>query len=229
MLPPLALKIWLAHYAYEGKTKPSWPSVQTLMEVCGIDKPHTLYKWRAWLVANGWLKQVGEITPRHKGTFSVPMFSCLFDGTVCQKMADGRKRNRMPKNGTRTSAAEWHTDQCHGMAQEVDSRIQVDSNYLSRGTPSEFLENNQKNTNQTNSAGHPPSTPVRPVISAATESSDSIRIKISDGIDQLDQLDHKRAMKLYSRYGGKYPATLESLAVIEAEIAAAQSEALESR
>ncbi len=125
-LPPLALKIWLCHFAYEGKGCQSYPSIETLMKICRISDPHTVYKWREWLVNNNWLRMIGEIAPKHKGEFAIPVFSCAYNGTVSERIADGRKGNRVRTNRSRSSVIESLTVQCDSIAVEVEPIKQVE-------------------------------------------------------------------------------------------------------
>jgi hypothetical protein len=123
LIPPSALKIWLFHYTREGKDRRSWPSVETLMKKCGIAKDDTVYKWRAWLQENGWLKKVGEIPPKHNtGEFAVPIFR-VTRGTVPQQTGDG---DHTPLNGGRSHPIKRGTGAPLFMGAEVDSVKQVE-------------------------------------------------------------------------------------------------------
>jgi hypothetical protein len=92
LLPPIAFKIWLYHYARENENRKSWPSVETVMKACGLCRVQTFYKWRAYLRQNGWLEKVGEVPPRSKGGLPVPIFR-VTRGTIPVKCEKRTKRN----------------------------------------------------------------------------------------------------------------------------------------
>jgi Helix-turn-helix domain len=182
-MPPLALKIWMAHLAHEGKDKPSYPSIDTLMKICDINKEDTVYKWRAWLVTNEWLVKIGEIAPRRKGEFAVPMFSCKSDGTVPHQTGDGKKGHRTPPNGGRTHPIKRGTDAPRQTGVEVNPIIQVDKS-IQVGSGSKTSEKNltAKYTDYIQT-----SAPALPSISGASDPSKNINTK-SSGNPELDRL-----------------------------------------
>ncbi len=89
-LPGVAFKIWMYHYAREGKARQSWPTVDTICEALDINKS-TLQRWRKFLVQTGWLEKVGEHR-RLDGEFNVPIFK-VKRGAVDEIISDGRRDN----------------------------------------------------------------------------------------------------------------------------------------
>jgi hypothetical protein len=89
------------HYAREGKDRQSWPSVETICEKLAMTK-ETVYKWRSWLISNGWLVKVGE---RENGTgiFKVPIIKVTRGSVPQQQVVDGRRANVPPVPGRKTS------------------------------------------------------------------------------------------------------------------------------
>jgi len=129
-MPGLALKIYLAHLAYEGKDRQSYPAVETLKKVCAIHNEHTIFKWRKWLVKNGWLVPIGG---KHTGAseFTIPIFTCLYDGTIPGEIRDGRKGNRVrrtPRTPTNGSTPRTPTNGTHSTPTNdtLSRTIQVD-------------------------------------------------------------------------------------------------------
>lgn len=119
-LPDKALKIWMCHLAHEGKGCQSYPSIETLMKVCGISKEDTVYKWRAWLATNHWLKKIGEIAPKRKGEYAVPIFSCTYEGTIPHQTGYGRQGHHTPSNGVRSHPIKRGTQPPRQTGVEVD-------------------------------------------------------------------------------------------------------------
>jgi hypothetical protein len=79
LLPPLALKLWLFYYRLEGAKREGWATRDTIVAKCAMDKD-SITKWRTWLVANGWMRQIGE----HKISgrfFGVPVMQ-ITRGTI---------------------------------------------------------------------------------------------------------------------------------------------------
>lgn len=89
-LPGVAFKIWMYHYSREGKSRQSWPTVDTICEALDINKS-TLQRWRKFLIQNGWLEKVGEHR-RLDGEFNVPIFK-VKRGAVDEIISDGRRHN----------------------------------------------------------------------------------------------------------------------------------------
>lgn len=84
-------------------------------------------------------------------------------------------------------------------------------------------ENFRDRRSEHSPSGHSPGTQVPASVSGAAAASENYRIKIARAIVALDELDHKRAMRLYRKYdGGKYPETIAVLQEIEAELLQAQ-------
>jgi Helix-turn-helix domain len=136
-LPGIPFKIWMYHYAREGKERKSWPTVETICEALDIN-PKTLNRWRKYLIANGWLQKVGD-RRREDGEYSVPIFK-VRRGTVPHNLGDGRKRNRAPKNGVptdtnnwgATDTNNWNVDRYQNLGDEVDSGL-LDSEEVESG------------------------------------------------------------------------------------------------
>lgn len=168
-LPGTALKIWLYHYTREGKDRKSWPTVETLCEELDINRD-TLFRWREYLVAHGWLEKVGDHR-RLDGEFSVPEYK-VRKGTVTEKIVDGhpdkRKANRVRKNQTRTGPKKSYatdpkisdTDRSEKIRHEVDSGLldsgEVHSGLLekskSKASPVSFESRKSKATPKTKQA-----------------------------------------------------------------------------
>jgi len=135
-LPGIAFKIWMYHYKREGKARESWPSVPTICNALKISE-NTLFKWRKYLIENGWLEKVGN---RHRldGEFTVPVFK-VKRGTVPQNLGDG-EGNRTPKLGVwthpktwgRTHPKTWGMDAPQNLGYEVDSGV-LDSEEVESG------------------------------------------------------------------------------------------------
>jgi hypothetical protein len=136
-LPGIPFKIWMYHYAREGKDRKSWPTVETICEALDIN-PKTLNRWRKYLIANGWLQKVGD-RRREGGEYSVPVFK-VKRGTVPQNLGDGRKRNRAPRNGAptdtkiggATDTKIWNVDRYQDLGDEVDTGL-LDSEKVESG------------------------------------------------------------------------------------------------
>jgi hypothetical protein len=58
-LSGIVFKIWMYHYAREGKERKSWPTLETIRDALDIN-PDTLHKWRKYLIKHGWLEKVGD-------------------------------------------------------------------------------------------------------------------------------------------------------------------------
>jgi hypothetical protein len=156
-LPGVAFKIWMYHYAREGKARQSWPTVDTICDALDINKS-TLQRWRKFLVQNGWLEKVGEHR-RLDGEFNVPIFK-VKRGTVDEIISDGRQGNRvnrrrknhLPTETNKSSATGTKissTDRDEIIIHEVDSGLldseKVDSGLLeSRPTPLYSLKSESK-------------------------------------------------------------------------------------
>jgi hypothetical protein len=169
-LPGTALKIWLYHYTREGKdNRKSWPTAETICADLDINQ-ETLFRWRKYLVKNGWLEKVGDHR-RLDGEWSVPEYR-VHKGTAHGKIVDGHpdkrrgnrtdkalaaRKNRVPTHTEESSATHteesWptHTKRsrtdAHGkIVDEVDSVFEVDSEEVESGevdcTPKAKAESN---------------------------------------------------------------------------------------
>lgn len=56
MLPPNALKLWLAYWMFESDDRKAYPTQDTIDRVTGMSTK-TIIKARAYLLAEGWLKK----------------------------------------------------------------------------------------------------------------------------------------------------------------------------
>lgn len=84
LLPPIAFKIWLYHFARESADRKSWPAVKTVMTACDIGSRRIFYERRRYLIENGWLVKVGEMPTKTKGGQPVPIFRTTI-GTIPSK------------------------------------------------------------------------------------------------------------------------------------------------
>jgi hypothetical protein len=91
LIPAPAFKIWMYHYAREGRERQSWPSIDKLCKALNMGED-SIYKWRKWLTDNGWLVKTGE--RGSNGVFKVPVMQ-VKDGTIPGDKgsgSDGRRK-----------------------------------------------------------------------------------------------------------------------------------------
>lgn len=92
LLPPLAFKLWMFYYRLEGQKREGWASRETICKKCAMNKD-TVSKWRKWLVANDWMKQVG--THNTGSEFGIPVMQ-ITRGTPKVMPRPGRKKGFQP-------------------------------------------------------------------------------------------------------------------------------------
>jgi hypothetical protein len=93
LLPPLAFKLWMFYYRLESRKREGWASRETICEKCAMNKD-TVSKWRKWLVANGWMKQVG--THNTGSEFGIPVMQ-VTRGVPKAMPRPGRKKGHNPR------------------------------------------------------------------------------------------------------------------------------------
>lgn len=125
LLPDPAFKIWMYHYTRENKTRASWPAVKTVMDACGIDRSQTFFKWRKYLITNGWLVKVGEKPARADGGRPVPIFK-VTRGTIPAKVrkahqTKGAESAPNPSAINAPKPVKKRTEACQKAHLEVDS------------------------------------------------------------------------------------------------------------
>jgi hypothetical protein len=129
-IPDKAFKIWMYHYKCEQADRKSWPSSETVADKCNLNRK-TVFKYRQWLLDNGWLKKIDKKKGSH-GQFSVPVFQ-VTRGTVYRSVV-------LPPNGTRTGTTARDADRYHGAVQEVDQSLKYINSEV-EGTDMSFKNN----------------------------------------------------------------------------------------
>lgn len=95
LIPAPAFKVWMYHYAREGRDRASWPSLPKICAALNMGEDSVL-KWRKWLIDNGWLVKTGERDSR--GVFKVPVMQ-VKNGRIptdTNSGSDGRRRRTTP-------------------------------------------------------------------------------------------------------------------------------------
>jgi hypothetical protein len=80
LLPHPALKLWMFYYRLEGAKREGWACRETIATKCGMDKD-VITGWRQWLVANGWLRKIGEHKTPNNPLASIPIMQ-VTRGTI---------------------------------------------------------------------------------------------------------------------------------------------------
>jgi hypothetical protein len=107
LLPPPAFKLWVFYYRLEGVKREGWAPRDTISEKCDMDKD-AVTKWRQYLVANGWMRKIGDhATPGNPLATTPIMQVCR--GTIPPAGPDGRGKSKASrdnlKRGRKVSAA----------------------------------------------------------------------------------------------------------------------------
>ena len=90
-----AFKVWMYHYAREGRDRASWPSLPKICAALNMGEDSVL-KWRKWLIDNDWLVKTGERDSR--GAFKVPVMQ-VKNGRIptdTNSGSDGRRKRTTP-------------------------------------------------------------------------------------------------------------------------------------